>query len=383
MAGEDEEPQQPPIAEEPPPPLPPPPDAPEPPPSQAGPSRAWFVVTGVVALFALVATAAAVYFATRPQTEVAQTEPPLTAAEDTDPWAALAEYDRLGVRPITMPRPVPTVAMQETALSGYADATFTVGVDGKATDIRITRESVEDIGYAQEARRMVAGATWPTEWRGRRAPYAARFRVIFPPGRGAARVVAPVSIASPNLTPDILAIGRNANVTLLVRVTPDGQVEGARVIESDVQSSAVNAEALRVAMGARFPESPTGVGYETRLMVHFNVLGATAPPEEPPPGPTVSLSEVPFTQRPSSSEFSRHYPSRALRAGLDGRVTLECTVRRDLRLDCLVASEEPSNEGFGQAALRIARRFRAARQFPDGRATVGAQVTVPMSFRAD
>jgi hypothetical protein len=33
--------------------------------------------------------------------------------------------------------------------------------------------------------------------------------------------------------------------------------------------------------------------------------------------------------------------------------------------------------------LRIAQRFRAERQFPDGRSTVGAQVRMPLAFRAE
>ena len=56
---------------------------------------------------------------------------------------------------------------------------------------------------------------------------------------------------APHLRSTNMALGRNASVTLLVRVSPEGLVEGAQVIESDVQSSAVTAEALRVAMGAR------------------------------------------------------------------------------------------------------------------------------------
>jgi TonB family protein len=348
----------------------------------AAPKLDWRIIVPIAVAIVLLVSAAAFYFATRPEQQVAQPEQPASSAAE-DAWAGLADYDRLSVRPLTMPRPIPTVAMQETMLSGFVDVDFTVGPDGKATDVRIIRESVEDIGYAREARRMVAGATWPTEWRGRAAPYAARFRVIFPPGRGAARVIAPISIASPNLTPEILALRRNASVTLLVRVNAAGLVESAQAIGADVESAAVIAEALRVAMGARFPPSSAGVGYETRLVVHFNVLGALGQSEEPPPGPVVSLSEVPFAQRPSDSDFTRHYPNRALRQGMNGRVTLDCTVRRDLRLNCLIATEDPPNEGFGSAALRIARRFRAERQFPDGRTTIGAQVTVPMAFRVE
>jgi TonB family protein len=341
----------------------------------------WRTLAAIAAAIAVLAIVAVIVVTMRPE-QAAQPEAPADVVEEEE-WPGLADYDRLGVRPLSIPRPRPSAAMLETILSGYADIEFTVGADGKATDIHVLRESVEGIGYGAEARRLVAAATWPTEWRGRTAPYPGRYRVIFPPGRSSARVIAPLSIANPRLSEEILALGRNAAVTLQVRVSADGAVESAQVLDADVESAAVAAEAVRVAMGARFPSNPAGVGYETQLVVRFDVLGAVGAGAQTPSGPAVTLSEVPFTQRPSARDFSRHYPNRALRAGLDGRVTLSCTVRRDLRLDCLIAAEDPPNEGFGAAALRIAGRFRAAREFPDGRSTVGAQVTVPLAFRVE
>jgi TonB family protein len=341
----------------------------------------WRIGAAVIAAILLIGVPLAVYFGTRPSRPFAEPEAAAPAEQEED-WAWMADQDRLLVRPTAIGRPVLNPAMQMTILSGYADLEFTVGADGKASDIRVVRESARDLGYGAEARRLVAGATWPTQWRGRSAPYAGGYRVIFPPGR-AGRAIAPLSIASPNLTREILALRRNAAVTLLLRVTPEGAVESARVIDADVESAAVTAEALRVAMGARFPANPAGFAYDTQLIVRFDVLGALHEESETPVGPTVSLSEVPFTQRPGARDFARHYPRRALNAGTNGRVTLSCTVRRDLRLQCSVAEEDPPGAGFGAAALRIARQFRAARQFPDGQSTVGAQVRVPLVFQVE
>lgn len=385
------------MSETPPPPpeqepsSPPAPAAPEPPPPAAATPPAsrllwdWRVIAGVaVAAVIAIVFAVAAYLNQRPGAPLLPAETPATAVPQDEEWPGLAEHDRLNVRPLRMPRPNMSVAMQTAFLSGYADVEFTVGADGKASDIRVVRESVEDFGYAHEARRMVAAAAWPTEWRGRAAPYPGRFRVIFPPGRNAGRAIAPLAIASPNLTPEILALRRNAAVTLLMRIAPDGGVQSARILDADVQSEAVNAEAMRVALSARYPENPAGFAYETQLVVNFDVIAALGRNGgETPVGPVVALSEVPFAQRPTASDFSRNYPRRALNAGLDGRVTLSCVVQRSLRLECRVAEEDPPGQGFGQAAVRIARRFRAERQFPDGRATVGAQVTVPMAFRAE
>jgi protein TonB len=46
-----------------------------------------------------------------------------------------------------------------------------------------------------------------------------------------------------------------------------------------------------------------------------------------------------------------------------------------------VISEDPTGWGFGEAALRISRNFRAAAQTNDGRPTSGGRTRVPISFR--
>lgn len=67
----------------------------------------------------------------------------------------------------------------------------------------------------------------------------------------------------------------------------------------------------------------------------------------------------------------------------DGVVTLECRVIRDGRLsDCVILSETPAGQGFGQAALEAARRARVSRE-TFGRATSGAKVRFTTRFRLD
>lgn len=374
-------------------PTPPPEPAPaapvraaEPPPSPqpaAAPPRPsdWRVPALIGGGLALIVLAIAAFFLfNRQPGELGET--PLAPGEmvEEEEWPGLE--GRLIVRPVSIGRPVLRDAMRATMLSGYADIEFTVGADGKASDIRVAQESAREIGYGAEGVRLVRGATWPTEWRGRTAPYEARYRVIFPPGRAGGAAIAPLAISSPTLTPEILALRRNAVVTMLVRVNEDGSVASADIVSADVQNAAVNAEAMRVALGARFPPNPGGFGYETELLVRFDVLSALGQ-EEAPAGPSVSLSEVPFAQRPSASDYDRHYPRRARRAGVEGRVELSCNVRRDRRLDCNLVSEDPPGQGFANAAMRIARSFRAEAQFPDGRSTAGAHVRVPLVFRLE
>ena len=104
---------------------------------------------------------------------------------------------------------------------------------------------------------------------------------------------------------------------------------------------------------------------------------------DPPPAPPTPavLTGMVWLQRPSSQDFNRFYPTRALEREQEGRVMLDCLVDGGGRISCTVISEDPSGWGFGEAALRISRNFRAAAQTSDGRPTTGGRTRVPISFR--
>ncbi len=104
---------------------------------------------------------------------------------------------------------------------------------------------------------------------------------------------------------------------------------------------------------------------------------------DPPPSPPVAqvLTGMVWLERPSAQDFNRYYPTRAAEREQEGRVILDCIVSGDGRISCSVASEDPSGWGFGEAALRISRNFRAAAQTSDGRATTGGRTRVPITFR--
>ena len=71
-------------------------------------------------------------------------------------------------------------------------------------------------------------------------------------------------------------------------------------------------------------------------------------------------------QRPRDLE--RYYPRRALRMNMQGSATLDCRVAVDGWLNCTVLSETPSDWGFGEAALRIAREYRMVPAMRNGEA---------------
>jgi protein TonB len=103
--------------------------------------------------------------------------------------------------------------------------------------------------------------------------------------------------------------------------------------------------------------------------------------DPPPAPPSPVLTGMVWLQRPSAQDFNRYYPSRAAEREQEGRVVLDCIVSADGRIACTVSSEDPTGWGFGEAALRISRNFRAAAQTSDGRPTSGGRARVPITFR--
>lgn len=104
---------------------------------------------------------------------------------------------------------------------------------------------------------------------------------------------------------------------------------------------------------------------------------------DPPPAPPTPavLTGMVWLERPGARDYSRYYPPRAMDRGQGGTVVLDCLVSADGRISCSVVSEDPDGWGFGEAAMRISRSFRAAAQTSDGRATSGGRVRVPIRFQ--
>lgn len=104
--------------------------------------------------------------------------------------------------------------------------------------------------------------------------------------------------------------------------------------------------------------------------------------EEPQPTWGLEISDVQWVREPSSRDFARYFPRRALDEGQSGNVTLDCVIGGNGRLNCSVASESPSGYGFGAAALSIAGQTRVRNQLRDGNPAAGRHLRLPLSFRA-
>lgn len=104
----------------------------------------------------------------------------------------------------------------------------------------------------------------------------------------------------------------------------------------------------------------------------------------PEPAPTYGLeiSDVSWIREPTSRDFARYFPRRALDQGQSGRVVLDCLIGDNGRLSCSVAQESPSGYGFGQAGMNISRQLRVQSRLPNGSPAAGRRLRLPLSFQA-
>ncbi|HEY9217579.1 MAG TPA: energy transducer TonB, partial [Phenylobacterium sp.] len=103
--------------------------------------------------------------------------------------------------------------------------------------------------------------------------------------------------------------------------------------------------------------------------------------EAPPPRPSV-IQNPAWLRKPSGEDLQRYYPDRALRMNVSGSATLSCTVNAKGTLDaCSIVREDPADQEFGQAALRMSKLFKMKPKTQDGAPVEGGQVRIPIRFQ--
>lgn len=86
-----------------------------------------------------------------------------------------------------------------------------------------------------------------------------------------------------------------------------------------------------------------------------------------------------WLERPSAYDVERVYPSRAATLGLSGLADMTCKVQPDGRLSDCVATADPQNAGFEEAAVKLAPMFRMG--WTGGAPVIGGTVRIPIRFR--
>jgi protein TonB len=91
-----------------------------------------------------------------------------------------------------------------------------------------------------------------------------------------------------------------------------------------------------------------------------------------------------WLQHPNADDIKKVYPRAALRNRDPAVVELVCKVNAESRLDdCKVKSEEPVGLGFGEAALKLAPKFKMRKTVNGKPVAVGTEATVPIKFAAN
>jgi hypothetical protein len=92
-------------------------------------------------------------------------------------------------------------------------------------------------------------------------------------------------------------------------------------------------------------------------------------------------SNLDWVQRPDGEALRFFYPVRAWRNNISGSARLDCLIAAGGVLRCRARSEAPAQEGFGDAALKLATMLRVAERNEAGETLVGQRVSVPIQFQ--
>jgi len=173
----------------------------------------------------------------------------------------------------------------------------------------------------------------------------------------------------------VIHCDRNERLALrnckLVSETPAGQGFGAAAL----------------AMAAKSPENPKlnladpSVRPPLDVVARFRLHPPAIVPDLTQMGHTLLAPSL--VTVPTPAQIQAAYPARALADGVDGAAVLDCLVTAKGALDdCRLYGEEPTGYGFGAAALDLAGDFVLRPRLLDGDPFGGAEVRVPVQFRA-
>lgn len=94
----------------------------------------------------------------------------------------------------------------------------------------------------------------------------------------------------------------------------------------------------------------------------------------------IGRGQMQWVERPTQSDYARNYPEQARGFEEPGDAILDCQIAAEGALSCSVVWEKPVNLGFGNAAMEVARHYRAAPTTRDGQTTQGRRTRITIRF---
>lgn len=184
-------------------------------------------------------------------------------------------------------------------------------------------------------------------------------------------IVAPTAADMAAAYPDkARAAGVGGGVELMCTSTRTGGMTDCDVVGEQPRGYGFGMAARRLAGKMQ----ASGVAKDTEVVVPI-----TFAPELAKGGP-VTVKTPRWSALPSVAEMQAAVP-KTEGGPNDVRVTLVCDVQAGGVLSgCAVDREEPAGQGFGQAILALASKFKVELMSAEGMPTVGAKVRVPVRF---
>lgn len=281
------------------------------------------------------------------ETVFAAGDPSFGAPVEETPEASAPETE---LEPTTL-GPAPETAAPD---AGAPEAAAPQPSLSSATPLETTRRAPPPVSTERPAQRDAASPTGAAPADAGASPTVP---VYTPPPAAAQPQTPPASTAAPprQQGPSLFSYGRPAETTAM---GPDPSV---RAPITPPRAATTAAPAQRQVAGP----DPT----------------ARATPATQPTRPQ-SRARVVWARQPSAETVASAYPGNALRREIEGRASLSCVVLPAGDLNCAVASETPTGQGFGRAALEVARRYKASARLSDGTPSAGVETQLTIQFKA-
>lgn len=178
--------------------------------------------------------------------------------------------------------------------------------------------------------------------------------------------------------PSALAKGLEGEATLRCRMTTNLVMKNCKLISENPKGHGFGAAALSMAAKSQ-PNPLADVPERNRAPVTYRFSLSPLGISPSPLKPLTVVKNPDWVGLPTAEQVAAAFPTEA--NATKGRAVIRCVVAVDQTLQqCSVLSEEPANEGFGQAALRLAPSFRLTPKTYDGVPVGGHPVVIPIIF---